>query len=478
MNTAHAVATVRISTLEGPQLVPVLFVESADGRVGILREALDLSLSMIAAGRSIGAVRASSKTIGRLADVYRFARPAVPLDGKHLDDLIHLYADYRLNGSAGTDGLDPLGLGWDPVRWEVLARELREIAQFSDWCVSRYGRVPLTPSSFVSLRTDTSEFKRILALREAQKKSFLAHLVPRRQAWHEQFPSEPRPPLRAPRPLRKGDGKVVVSEDFVRELIDRERNPVYRMFWIMAAWGSPRGSEQLNMWICDVLPPTWRPRLFPRDTFDGTPLVVLADPRNSTWVGSSSDFRRTRLQYLKHTYGLRPRPDCMNLAMGPLGLKVTRAGWKGMMLTNGNLQISQVYWTDPEMAWEYDRLARDLLEFNRTHKISERHPWLLVNTDVRKPEVLGRPITMSNVNKAWERACRRLGVDPYQGGRHKHVLRDFYVNYIKQKDGLGLSPEVRKLMLHHISESSQNLYGSIDHHALNESIRSAIRNRR
>ena len=179
-----------------------------------------------------------------------------------------------------------------------------------------------------------------------------------------------------------------------------------------------------------------------------------------------------RRTLLKEDYGLLPRPLCNNQALGPYGLKVQRAGWKGVRIENGSLHTSQVYWIDQAMAQEYLAIAATLLDFHRRHDIGKRHPWLMVNTDSRKPAVLGRPMTMHSVDKAWERACARIGLTPYEAGRHKHGLRDFYKNYAEK--ALNLPPRIIQIMMHHVSIDSQDDYGSIDSGAINKALEAAI----
>jgi hypothetical protein len=450
----------------------VLFIEDADGHVRVAKEALAYTLQMIEGKKPLASARALCKTLGRISDLYRYVRDANVITEEDLVDIVYLYADYRLNGSKRDDGTDPSGLNWSPISWPSFVVELRHIADYSTHCAVQYGYAPLVPRSKPALSNGGSALRRIEAFKKPEKRGFFSHLAARREAWGKLRPQEQRPVVRHVAVPRRGISKDVVSEEFIRDLIDAETNPCYRMLWIMGAFGGPRLSEQLNLWVCDVRPPEARRTMFRDDSGNSTPLVVLANPHLSNWIGKHSWDKQDRTALLRDQYGLLPRPDCDNQARGPYGLKVARAGWKGMLIENDTFMASQVHWIDPAMGHEYLKLATQLIEFHRRHDIGKRHPWLMINTDERKPEVLGRPMTMRTVDKAWERACQRIGLTPYQAGRHKHGLRDFYKDYAEKV--LGLSPVAIQIMMHHVSIESQAAYGKVDGRSVSDMLNAAI----
>ena len=81
-------------------------------------------------------------------------------------------------------------------------------------------------------------------------------------------------------------------------------------------------------------------------------------------------------------------------------------------------------------------------------------------------------MTMPTVNKAWERACERVGFTPYRAGRHKHGLRDFYKEYAQKV--LGLSPVEIRIMMHHIDIESQEDYGKVDGRSVSDVLNAAV----
>jgi integrase len=70
--------------------------------------------------------------------------------------------------------------------------------------------------------------------------------------------------------------------------------------------------------------------------------------------------------------------------------------------------------------------------------------------------MLGEPLKYSNVAKAFDRACQRVGLEPHVSGRHVHGCRHYY-DFTLETD-LGLSPEYIQVMMHHKSIKSQQVY--------------------
>jgi len=473
-SSAHTVVTIR-ANVPG-NLIPVLLIESqiggaCDGAFP-LRELLELSASQLEGPFEFNDVRALNSTVGRFADLYAAVYNWGPIGADDLINLVYLYADYRLNGSADADGNDPLGLGWRPVKWSTFENDLRYLRNYSEWCSSRYGYLPILPMC----RVDTSSGKTprtLAAMAEMKRRDFFAHLAKRRHAWTEILPRQDRPKISLRRQERRRRGTdEAIDEGFVRDLIESEQNHVYKALWTLGAWGGVRISEQLNMWACDVLPPSDRPRFFPGDDDDRTPLVLIAHPWESTWCGTFKSTKVTRAQFLRSEFGLIPRPD-----LGPRGSSeqskwMGKAGFKGVAYHNKSRLVSQVYWLDEMMAANYYELVRRMVEYHleRGHTFSHRHPFLWCVTDRRKPEMIGNPIKMKAVESAFERACNRLGLRAHEGGRHIHALRHFYLSYARNI--LGLDRDVRQIVMHHRSKDSQDDYGWED----NQKIRAHIQN--
>jgi integrase len=451
-------------------------IESQRGGAGDgaspLRELLELSSSLLEGPFEFNDVRALNSTIGRFADLYAAVYNWAPISADDLINLVYLYADYRLIGSADSDGNDPLGLGWKPVKWSTFENDLRHLRTYSEWCSSRYGYLPILPMC----RVDTSAGKAprtLAAMEKMRRRDFFAHLAKRRRTWAEILPKQDRPKISLRRQERRRRGTdEAIDLGFIRDLIESERNPVYKAIWTLGAWGGVRISEQLNMWACDVLPPSQRPRFFPGDDDDRTPLVLIAHPWESTWCGTLKNTKMTRAQFLRSEFGLIPRPDLGPRGSGEQSNWMGEAGFKGVAFHNKSRLVSQVYWLDETMAAHYYELVRLVLErhLERRQTFSNRHPFLWCVTDPRKPDIIGNPLRMKAVESAFDRACNRLGLKAHEGGLNIHGLRHFFLSYAKNV--LGLGRDVRQVLMHHRSTESQDDYGWED----NQRIRVHIQN--
>lgn len=454
--SVHVVVTLKAKV--AGNLVPLLLIQSPSGDVSPLLELLDLSVNLINGSYSFDDVRALNATIGRYADLYAAVSRWAPVDAKNLVHLAYLYADFRLHGSVDANNNDPTGLGWQPVKWSSLENDLRHLKQYSEWCSAQYEYFPLLPTVRVPAGPEALSVKALATLERMRHKDFMVHLAQHRARWKKLLPQQERPKISVRRQQRRRRGlDEALEESFVHDLIEQEKNLVYRALWIMAAWGGVRISEQLNQWTCDVLPGASRAKFFRGDPDTGTPLVLIADPWESTWCGSYSDRRTTRTQYLMAKHRLLPRPD-----LGPVGSSlqadwVGQAGFKGIAFHNAERLVSQVLWLDPAMASEYSYLAQQMIGFHTTRGITNRHPWLWVVTDPRKPNELGNPIKISSVESAFARACSRLGVRAHEGGRSLHGLRHFYKAFAQNR--LGLGADIIQFLMHHRSRESQQDYG-------------------
>jgi len=220
------------------------------------------------------------------------------------------------------------------------------------------------------------------------------------------------------------------------------------MAFILAAFGGARASEILQLWVCDVHDGSRRPLYFPFEGPSDLPLVMLADPAHSRHVDAVGTRTETRLQRLAAN-GQTPRPMLPPTDPGHLG-------WKGIAYENHDLLISQIHWTDRSWA----RIFLDLFRRHRDRTLAsipagDRTPFALVNDDPRRRE-FGRPMKMSNLRKAFLRACQRTGIDTDKVGG-MHSLRHFYNETLKR---LGLAEHEIQVCMHHRSLASQQAYGN------------------
>lgn len=260
-----------------------------------------------------------------------------------------------------------------------------------------------------------------------------------------------------------------MKRDFVEELIYRERNPVFKTLWLLGFFGGPRLSEQFNLWVCDVLPGPLRSQLFPGDIFTDLPLVVIANPWISKWCGKIGDFSVPRRRYLMSEYGLHPRPLLEETDGGKLRGKA--AGYKGTKPTNRDGSMRQVFWVDINAALEFEHSVAAVIEQRRRFPKARLHPYLFVNTDPRQPDIQGEMLSMSNAQKAFERAVIRAGGVPYKFKQSPHGMRHFYSDMAREL--CGHDESAVQICLGHRNRASQDIYGSLDMRAMQHAMAAA-----
>lgn len=280
----------------------------------------------------------------------------------------------------------------------------------------------------------------------------LAHLEPYRARMRDllepdpAFPAAFRSSLRPTVHATKGD----LRREDVTELVEQERNPVFRALWILLAGGGIRVSEALNMWNVDVMP-SHMSRFFGSADLTGTPLVLLAHPTRSVYLGNPGASSRSgpdREAALRQRYGLVARP----LLPKKDGLY---AGWKGLMPHTGYQGDAFVYWIDPEWAREFGNLVGQIRGIRQEAGSDLRHPYLFVNAVASESK--GDPLRVGNVEQAFRRACDRVGLVVGQSIPTVHWLRHFY-KVTAQRD-LELGPHDLQIMMHHASAGSHEDYG-------------------
>lgn len=399
---------------------------------------------------SLPKLRSIANTLGLLHDFLVLHEKSPVISPDSLPSLILRFFVARCGGTVGQDGSDGSGLFWMPAKYETYKNDRRNLRLYSEYCVKTHGFLPLTPTialdgldrrgrSYMDLR---AEFRR-------SKQDFFVHLRDFRERRGAYGPNVGG--RAAPHKTGNLANKAYIPYDELKELIARTKSVVQRMVFVLGAFGGPRISEQLNMWREDVLPGRYRPLLFPDDRSSEVPLVILAHPYAAQYVGRMSVDGTSRSQYLLARYGRVPRPGMT---------KADRAGWKGMLMDNEQLQISQVFWISEAWAAYYYELVTELKERVLPlvpEGIRRSHSYLLINDDPRS-EFFGMPLKRSNLRKAWERACRRIGQEPYRGAYHLHGLRDTYTHALRRCHGI--TDADRQRYLHHHSIQSQACYGN------------------
>jgi integrase len=426
--------------------LPILAVRDYSGEVAVPNEGLSWSSHLLGHGVLNRDVRRRLRSIGRL---FEFSERT--MDGGlgkpgAVDLLVWGYLRARLETP-----LDPALRSyehWHSVTYETVRTEFRDIVEFARFCADYSGRTSPIGNAF---KAGADVWRK--AVTALAPDDFLSHLDAQRSRWHALLGEDiPAPPtslknLAVNLGSEKAANETSLSIEEVDAIINREQNSTFRAVWLALAYLGPRISELLNLWRCDVLDATYARRLFNSEV--SGPLVIFADPRRSRYVGQFDDGRSisTRKDVLAKKFGLQPRPDLTG--------KRQRAGWKGMSVFNPDLRITHGTWASAERAAQFADLVSEIFEVHQTVRTDGLHPYLFVNG--KNAEYLGEPLSIGNVEKAFERACLRAGIVPYSPGAHLHGLRHFYRWYAK--NALKLPDELIQLMLRQRNVRSQRVYG-------------------
>jgi Phage integrase family. len=440
---SHVIAVVK--SRDGT--LPLLFVDGPAGG-GIMREQVALVRHIAGQGYSPSQQMKLTESIGRFCDWMQLAESGTMPTPETLPAILRRFLVARYEGTVQRDGSDPTGLFWRPAKAQTVEMDRRHLNKLSDFVAREFGYFPLNPDTRIEGyhhgRGAVREVEMVLSSRR-QQLDFLGHVAHKRA---------PRPlrvigPVSHRRPQREDDGHAFPLER-LGDLIANEPSVVKRMIFIELAFGGPRISEALNHFVTDVLPGTHRPKLFPDDRPSDLPLVVLADPMASVFTDTLQFSTEDRRQYLRRRFDMLSRPD------RPRRGDPLHAGWKGMLYDNTNLLVSQVYWSHPEWARTYWRLYSELLEIRRSvpKGVRESHPYLYINDSVHRSE-FGQPVKIHGIEKAFVRACERIGLEPYRGKVSLHGLRHAYKRQLRL---LGVKPSTIQRCMHQASLVSQDAY--------------------
>ncbi len=196
-------------------------------------------------------------------------------------------------------------------------------------------------------------------------------------------------------------------DDF-NQLILHEKQPRLLLLWLLLGAGGVRISEAMHLYATDIG--------FDAATHEAR--ITLADPRageikNEIGGGPAT---WTREEFLRFRYGCEPRnmlPDT----------DILRAGWKGLNRNgdsprdSGSLWLHSIY---GQMAW-----AAHTIYLKQRTLASPLHPWYLINLGRN----VGKPLTISNVQSLFARACRRLDL---ASPGNPHSLRRMYAEALSR----------------------------------------------
>lgn len=426
--------------------LPFLFSDSGSGEVTLNLEALEYARASLA-GYDVSTIELDIRAVGRLYDFCHAFWGSKPLPDGGLEYLIYAYLIWRHHGTIRSGASCLGGLRWKPLAPEGLRAEFKSVMRYIHFSERRWGHVSL---GLFRARPDQTRplAARFASLAEQKERDFLVHLNASREYWARQHGHEFEMP-RVAAAARRGPGvRTVITAEEIWAIIGEERNPAFRALWLTGAFGGIRISEQLNMWQVDVLPSTHRKLIFNYEGGDDV-LLLRADPVNSRYTGEIGHIGPTRREVLRDRYGMRPRKGLGKA--DPLN-----AGWKGTLWLDSQRLLSEVFWLDARAAELYAECAAEIRDFHHHHRTSERHPFLYVNMADPTGKFRGDILKISNVEAAWERACRRCDLQPHRWGRNIHGMRHFYKALAQSME---ISAEHLQIMMGHRSMESQKDYG-------------------
>jgi integrase len=450
-----------IRTRKGPYLRPVLVIGTRNGEIAIPREPVEW-MRFVLQYQHDAPAKAMLTTIGRLYEYASTAFGDIELTVDTLPTVVWNYIAFRV-GDRTPDDLDSQNLPlWNPVKRSTALSEFRTIVEYLRFCDDKYKALPLLARR---QRLPTFSAFEFPSAKNRDKRDFFRHLRGHRERYRkllgiEQYYAPRVTPTPSLIPRRSAQGQTMPRDD-VDLIISAEKNLSFKALWILLAFGGIRVSEAMNLYCVDIMPGSMIGQ-FEKGFTQQQPLIVLADPIQSRFIGDFRDTSRTRLEYLSAKYGLIPRPNHPD--KHPL-----RAGWKGMMVSNENLLSSWVYWSHPEPARKFLELTATLLNLRRQFPAAEHHPYFFIN--VANDKYRGQMLKYSNIVKAFERACQRIDLEPHVAGRTVHGFRDFFKDTLQHR--LKLPPEIIQVMMHHTNISSQQDYGHCESATVHEALSGA-----
>lgn len=428
-------------------LLPVLVVTNGT-RLEMPVEVLKWARSQIN-NWSYKKLRNSVAVIGRLY-VFKAAFPDFAVeDAEDVELLINAYLFERVASDA--EPSKRLFSSWKPVSIESAEEDFRAIRSFANYCRSALS----SQAPFAQALALTFFSPGPVGVQASRRQHFFTHLRQSYARWLEivgspaRFPNELK---RSFRSFRKSGKKYRPNLTFenVCSIIDAEKNPVFKAVWIILFFGGRRISEVLNLWCAGVLSGHSRSEFC--NIKCSSPLILVCDPLRSTYTGDLSKLRsqgKDRRSYMVDRYGRLPRYE---VNRNPKA----RAGSKGFLVLNEELNLSWVTWITNRYHEEFYRLMQVIEGFNREARAIGRHPYFFINCS-RRTEKFGDVLTYSRVLSALSAAFSRVGLKIDDYGKKTHVGRNFYTWYARNI--LSVSEEILQIMLLHTSVYSQKDYG-------------------
>lgn len=359
------------------------------------------------------------------------------------------FTDAIYCGTINEEGYDPSGLYWLPKHTKNANNLLYNLSVFSDWMFREYGTKQLNPWKDA---TKYEERLNWMALANKSHNCFLGHL----DSMDEM--SDTAKNARNTKRRRISPGYRSATKAFPEERIhdllwigfkNSSKNDnldlLHKYNWrniaitILLHGGGVRESEPFHLWIQDVLPDPYDPRLA---------LVRIYDPVDGA---APKDLRMpsgkvlpNREAYLKVKYGLKPRNKIS-------GLK--HAGWKSPKMSDSDQNYMQVYWFPKAWGYLFMQVWKMYMAQRIHEKIPNTHPYLFVSF---RGQYKGDMYTKGSFRQSHQKAVEKIGLTSAKllgttehGHRHAYGQRATIAK---------LERPVIQAGMHHKSDDSQDVY--------------------
>ncbi|TDK53942.1 site-specific integrase [Pseudomonas moraviensis] len=440
--TLHSICDVPIESLIPGSSIPMLFLENGEVSLYALAWSRHQKIR-----QELGpqAIQKSIEAVGRFYDFYKIKEQKREFSRDEFKALVGRFMDARRHGD--------FTLGWSPVSKKTAFDDVQRICDFSEFVASELNNVSVTyiEKTLIS-NLSISEQRGIRAeLVHRTKWDKLGHLFPATDLGRGIVTKN------SLRPATRGGSTVLRDEmyfppQYVLPFIRAAASTRDKLFFILMFFGSLRISEPLHLFSTDVI--TLR-------DFDSKVIIQHPFSGHFTWQDPfRGDRTGTRSEFLNERYNLGPR--------NRLGVKdPLHSGWKGVTFDNKKLE-TEIYWLTPEIGGYFAKLHKVYMQEIRRHVIDE-HPYYFVN---QKDSVdFGKPLKLSNINKAFYRTAEKIGLRPSQPGVNPHGARHFYGYFCASH--LRLDIKVTCRMMHHASTTSTEVYYTLDKRIVHEELRKA-----
>lgn len=341
-------------------------------------------------------------------------------------------------GTFGDDNDDPSGLCWQPRSAPDVTNIITDLTLFFEWLSkdqpkSKAGNInPLEHGSpYDQMWVDAARLHR-------RERALLGHLWPKKD---DEGKTVRRVQGKRAPTSRKAEPPAFPEERFLDLISDgfrvgRRTNYRNILITLLMHGAGFRPSEPFHLYVEDVVQHPANPRsciVRIHHPSEGAAPAWWKDP-----MGKASQPNRER--FLSTQFGLRPRNQLDD---------DREAGWKGCLCDAPNYM--EAHWLSPqygELFWTNWKLY--LAQVAREDR---DHPFAFINLD-REP--VGSMFKLPLFNDQHAEACRRIGlVVAKHLGTTPHGHRHAYGRRCKKA---GIEPELLRILMHHSSIESQEVY--------------------